>query len=99
MNSQRFEDSNSQFNEGHIHRNKESENEMGTPGILSRSESHRSAGTMLSSMDQGGLSAAKSSTETPISKYTGSNSNTKRSTFWGRKNVSLVCFLRNTTLN
>nr|XP_043605950.1 rho GTPase-activating protein 7 [Erigeron canadensis] len=86
VNFQRLEDSNAQIHEQHIHRNKEYENEMGTPGILSRSESHRSVGTLLSSIDQGGLSAAKSSTETPISKFTGSNSNTKRSTFWGRKN-------------
>ncbi|XP_071704656.1 rho GTPase-activating protein 7 isoform X2 [Rutidosis leptorrhynchoides] len=86
LESHRVENSNSHFNEGQTHRYKETGHEMGTHGILSRSESHRSVGTMISSMDQGGLSAAKSSTETPASKYAGSNSNTKRSTFWGRKN-------------
>lgn len=88
LDSQRLEDSNTHINEQHIHRNKENENGMDTSGMLSRSTSHRSVGTMLSSIDQGGisLSAAKSTAETPISKFSGSNGNTKRSTFWGRKN-------------
>lgn len=96
-----MEDSNAQIIEQHIQRNKENENEMASPGMLSRSESRRSVGRMLSSMDQGGLSAAKSSTETPLSKFAGSNNNNnnnnsvKRSPFWGRKNVGLVWFSRN----
>ncbi|XP_024962503.1 rho GTPase-activating protein 7-like isoform X3 [Cynara cardunculus var. scolymus] len=84
-----LEDSNVQISEQHISQNKENENEMDTPGMLSRSESHRSVGTMLSSIDQGlshPFSVPKSCTETPISKFTGSNSNVKRSTFWGRNN-------------
>ncbi|XP_024962501.1 rho GTPase-activating protein 7-like isoform X1 [Cynara cardunculus var. scolymus] len=86
---QHLEDSNVQISEQHISQNKENENEMDTPGMLSRSESHRSVGTMLSSIDQGlshPFSVPKSCTETPISKFTGSNSNVKRSTFWGRNN-------------
>ncbi|XP_023729339.1 rho GTPase-activating protein 7 isoform X1 [Lactuca sativa] len=68
-------------------------NEMETPGMLSRSESHRSVGTMLSAIDQGvsqPFVGPKSCNETPISKFSGSNSNSnsnaKRSTFWGRNN-------------
>ncbi|XP_024962504.1 rho GTPase-activating protein 7-like isoform X4 [Cynara cardunculus var. scolymus] len=57
---QHLEDSNVQISEQHISQNKENENEMDTPGMLSR--------------------------KTPISKFTGSNSNVKRSTFWGRNN-------------
>ncbi|KAM0016087.1 putative Rho GTPase activation protein [Helianthus debilis subsp. tardiflorus] len=88
--SQLLEDSNGQMNEPqNIQHNKENENgkEMESPhGMLSRSESHRSVGTMISSIDP--YSAAKSSIETPISKFPGSNSNSnaKHSTFWGRKN-------------
>lgn len=77
-------------------------NEMETPGMLSRSESHRSVGTMLSAIDQGvsqPFVGPKSCNETPISKFSGSNSNSnsnaKRSTFWGRNNnVSLVWFTK-----
>ncbi|KAJ9537155.1 hypothetical protein OSB04_029888 [Centaurea solstitialis] len=89
LDSQHPKDSNVQINEQHILQNKESENEMGTPSVLSRSGSHRSVGTMLSSIDQGlshAFSATKSCAETPNSKFTGSNSNVKRSTFWGRNN-------------
>nr|GEY86084.1 pleckstrin homology domain-containing protein [Tanacetum cinerariifolium] len=62
---------------------------METSGMLTRSESHRSVGTMLSSVDQGIsqlFTGPRSCTQTPISKFSGSNSNAKRSTFWGRKN-------------
>ncbi|KAI7743774.1 hypothetical protein M8C21_014287, partial [Ambrosia artemisiifolia] len=87
--SQLLEDSNAQMSEPQNIQHKENENgkEMESPhGMLSRSESHRSVGTMISSIDP--YSAAKSSMETPISKFTGSNSNSnaKHSTFWGRKN-------------
>ncbi|KAI3523870.1 hypothetical protein L1887_02336 [Cichorium endivia] len=85
LDSQRVEGSNDKINGKHIQKN----NEMETPGMLSRSESHRSVGTMLSSIDQGlsqSFVGPKSCTETPISKFTGSNSNVKRSTFWGRNN-------------
>ncbi|KAL4590618.1 hypothetical protein LXL04_003555 [Taraxacum kok-saghyz] len=88
LDSQRLEGCNSQINK----QNKEN-NEMETHGMLSRSESHRSVGTMLSGIDQQGLSVGpKSCTETPTSKLAGSNSNSnsnsnvKRSTFWGRNN-------------
>ncbi|KAK9053477.1 hypothetical protein SSX86_030111 [Deinandra increscens subsp. villosa] len=83
-----LEDSSAQMNEPqNIQQSKEIGKEMESPhGMLSRSESHRSVGTMISSVDP--FSAAKSSIETPISKFTGSNnnSNAKHSTFWGRKN-------------
>ncbi|KAI3695719.1 hypothetical protein L1987_78719 [Smallanthus sonchifolius] len=87
---QHLEDSSAQMNERQsIQQSKENEKEMESPhGMLSRSESHRSVGTMISSIDS--FSAAKSSIETPISKFAGSNSNSnsnaKHSTFWGRKN-------------
>lgn len=96
---QHLEDTNSKMNEPqNIQQSKENENEkdMESPhGMLSRSESHRSVGTMLSYIDP--FSAAKSAIETPISKLSGSNSNNaKHSTFWGRKNVSLVWLSRKT---
>lgn len=92
--SQLVEDSNTQMIEPQsVEKNKENGKETESPhGLLSRSESHRSVGTMISSIDP--FSAAKSSAETPISKFAGSNSNTnaKHSSFWGRKNVSLVFY-------
>ncbi|XP_076939878.1 rho GTPase-activating protein 7-like isoform X2 [Bidens hawaiensis] len=87
--SQLVEDSNTQMIEPQsVEKNKENGKETEGPhGLLSRSESHRSVGTMISSIDP--FSAAKSSAETPISKFAGSNSNSnnaKHSSFWGRKN-------------
>ncbi|KAI3814254.1 hypothetical protein L1987_19004 [Smallanthus sonchifolius] len=85
---QHLEDSSAQMNEPqNIQQSKENEKEMESPhDMLSRSESHRSVGTMISSIDP--FFTAKSSIETPISKFAGSNSNSnaKHSTFWGRKN-------------
>ncbi|KAK1439504.1 hypothetical protein QVD17_05323 [Tagetes erecta] len=84
---QHREDTNSQMNEPqNVQQSKENEKEMESPhGMLSRSESHRSVGTMLSYIDP--FSAAKSAIETPVSKVSGSNSNNaKHSAFWGRKN-------------
>ncbi|XP_076954623.1 rho GTPase-activating protein 7-like [Bidens hawaiensis] len=86
--SQLVEDSNTQMIEPQsVEKNKENRKETESPhGLLSRSESHRSVGTMISSIDP--YSAAKSAAETPISKFAGSNSNSnaKHSSFWGRKN-------------
>ncbi|KAL8200036.1 hypothetical protein R6Q57_011375 [Mikania cordata] len=85
---QHLEDSIAQTNKPqNIQQSKENEKQMESPcGMLSRSESHRSVGTMISSIDP--FSATKSSIDTPISKFAGSNnnSNAKHTSFWGRKN-------------
>ncbi|KAL5582664.1 hypothetical protein UlMin_015106 [Ulmus minor] len=70
--------------------NDNSINEMETPSVSPAGESYRSMGEILSSMDPGhplpvsGLELGAGKT---MSKVTGSNHNTKRSTFWGRSNA------------
>lgn len=59
---------------------------------LAGAESQRSMGEILSSMDPGpplGVLGPDSCIEKPSSKLTPSNQNVKRSTFWGRGNVSV----------
>lgn len=66
---------------------KASENELDTPLTLPGSESHRSMGEILSSMEQGlphSVSGPESSLEKTTSRPTNSNINVRRSTFWGR---------------
>lgn len=57
------------------------------------SESQRSMGEILSSMDPShGMSGPDSRADKPSSKLSPSNLNVKRSTFWGRSNVSFVIY-------
>lgn len=68
---------------------------METPSISPAGESYRSMGEILSSMDPGHplpLSGLESGAGKATSKVTGTNHNSKRSTFWGRSNVSVSCF-------
>ncbi|XP_060216119.1 rho GTPase-activating protein 7-like isoform X2 [Lycium barbarum] len=63
-------------------------NEVDGPCELAGSESQRSMGEILSSMDQPhGVSGPDSRADKPSSKLTPSNLNVKRSTFWGRSNA------------
>ncbi|KAL5580360.1 hypothetical protein UlMin_012802 [Ulmus minor] len=65
-------------------------NEMETPSVSPAGESYRSMGEILSSMDPGHplpVSGLESGAGKTMSKVTGSNHNTKRSTFWGRNNA------------
>ncbi|XP_059665405.1 rho GTPase-activating protein 7-like [Cornus florida] len=85
-NSQPLRDSN-QFNEQQGPPRKKSESELDSPEILPGSESTRSMGEVLSSMDPGlpqSVLGPESSAEKSISKLTNSNLNVKRSTFWGK---------------
>lgn len=64
-------------------------NEVDGPCEFAGSESQRSMGEILSSMDPPpGISGPDSRADKPNSKLTSSNLNVKRSTFWGRSNVS-----------
>lgn len=79
-------DSNIQFNErqGQL---KPSENEVHSPSILHASESHRSMGEILSSMDQGqpqSAVGAESFVEKSMNRLTSPTQSVKRPTFWGR---------------
>lgn len=72
--------------------------EMEPPSVSPAGESYRSMGEILSSMDPGHplpLSGLESGAGKAVSKVTGTNHNSKRSTFWGRSNVSVIalCFL------
>lgn len=63
---------------------------------LAVTESQRSMGEILSSMDPGppvGVPVSDSGIEKPSGKLTPSNQNVKRSTFWGRSNVSVSIYL------
>ncbi|KAK4358926.1 hypothetical protein RND71_021155 [Anisodus tanguticus] len=63
-------------------------NEVDGPCELAGSESQRSMGEILSSMDQPhGVTGVDSRADKPSSKLTPSNLNVKRSTFWGRSNA------------
>ncbi|XVF04846.1 hypothetical protein REPUB_Repub05bG0120500 [Reevesia pubescens] len=65
-------------------------NEIDVPSVLPTSESYRSMGEILSSMDPGhpiSVSGLESSTEKPVGKAKGSSLSAKRSTFWGRSNA------------
>ncbi|XP_059310414.1 rho GTPase-activating protein 7-like [Lycium ferocissimum] len=63
-------------------------NEVDGPCELAGSESQRSMGEILSSMDQPhGVSGPDSRADKPSGKLTPSNLNVKRSTFWGRSNA------------
>ena len=66
--------------------------EMEPPSVSPAGESYRSMGEILSSMDPGNplpISSLESGAGKATSKVTGSNhTNSKRSTFWGRSNVS-----------
>lgn len=67
--------------------------EMEPASVSPAGESHRSMGDILSSMDPGHplpVSGTESGVGKALSKVTGYNSNTKRSTFWGRSNVSCL---------
>ncbi|XP_043721738.1 rho GTPase-activating protein 7-like isoform X1 [Telopea speciosissima] len=64
--------------------------EMDTPSILPASDSHRSMGELLSSMDLGlhaPVPEPDLCVEKPANKLSGSNLNVKRSVFWGRSNA------------
>ena len=66
-------------------------NEIDVPSVLPNGESYRLMGEILSSMDPGhpiSVPRLESSTEKPVSKAKGSSLNGKRSSFWGRSNVS-----------
>lgn len=83
-------DSNIQCNErqGQL---KPSENEVHSPSILHASESHRSMGEILSSMDQGqpqSAVGAESFVEKSMNRLTSPTQSVKRPTFWGRNTVS-----------
>ncbi|XP_052189168.1 rho GTPase-activating protein 7 [Diospyros lotus] len=68
-------------------RQKPNENKIDSPSALVGSESHRSMGEILSSMDQGlpqSVVGPESSGEKSANKLTNSALNVKRSTFWGR---------------
>lgn len=83
-------ESNIQFNERQGQQ-KPSENEVDSLSILHASESHRSMGEILSSMDQGqpqSVVGAESCVEKSMNRLTSPTQNVKRSTFWGRNNVS-----------
>ena len=72
-------------------------NEINTPSVSPAGESYRSMGEILSSMDTAHplpMPAFESGAGKPVGKVTGSNANAKRSTFWGRNNVSchMLCF-------
>ncbi|WMV55617.1 hypothetical protein MTR67_049002 [Solanum verrucosum] len=63
-------------------------NEVDDPCELAGSESQRSMGEILSSMDPAhGISRPDSSADKSSSKLTPSNLNVKKSTFWGRSNA------------
>ncbi|KAA8549980.1 hypothetical protein F0562_001663 [Nyssa sinensis] len=86
LDSQPLGDSN-QCNEQQGQTKKSSETEMETPDIFPSSESHRSMGEILASMDRGlpqSVSGIESCAEKSISKPMSSNLNVKQSTFWGR---------------
>lgn len=68
-------------------------NEMDPPSVSPAGESYRSMGEILSSMDPGHplpVSGLESGAGKATSKVTGTNHNSKRSTFWGRSNVSVI---------
>ncbi|KAF7120392.1 hypothetical protein RHSIM_Rhsim13G0209000 [Rhododendron simsii] len=82
-------ESNIQFNERQGQQ-KPSENEVDGLSILHASESHRSMGEILSSMDQGqpqSVVGAESCVEKSMNRLTSPTQNVKRSTFWGRNNA------------
>lgn len=58
--------------------------EMETSNISPAGECYRSMGEILNSMDPGN----ESSSGKPVGKVSSSNINVKRTTFWGRSNVS-----------
>ncbi|XP_024032105.1 rho GTPase-activating protein 7 isoform X2 [Morus notabilis] len=65
-------------------------NEMDPPSVSPAGESYRSMGEILSLMDPGHplpVSGLESSAGKATSKVTGTNHNSKRSTFWGRSNA------------
>lgn len=91
-------DSDAQLNEQGLLKksNENSLTENDVPIIHPTSESHRSMGDILSAIDPGlslTVAGPELSAEKPINKLNGSNSNVKRSTFWGRnsarKNLSM----------
>lgn len=86
-------DSNAQLNEQDLLKksNENSFTENDSPSIHPTSESHQSMGDILSAIDSGlslPVAGPELCAEKPINKLNGSNSNIKRSTFWGRNNVS-----------
>jgi hypothetical protein len=71
--------------------NDNSINEMDAPSVSPAGESYQSVGEILSSMDPAHpltLPGFETGAGRPTAKATGSNINSKRSTFWGRSNVS-----------
>lgn len=71
--------------------NENSINEMDPASVSPAGDSHRSMGDILSSMDPGHplpASGLEPGSGKAMSKVTGFNPNMKRSTFWGRSNVS-----------
>jgi hypothetical protein len=79
--------------------NENSANEMDVSSVLPTGESYQSMGEILSSVDPVSpmpISGVESSAEKSAGKVAASNLNGKRSTFWGRSNVSyhlLIFFL------
>ncbi|KAF3452296.1 hypothetical protein FNV43_RR02729 [Rhamnella rubrinervis] len=70
--------------------NENSISEMDLASVSPAGESHRSMGDILSSMDPGHtlpVSGLESGAGMAMSKVTGHNPTTKRSTFWGRSNA------------
>lgn len=65
--------------------------EKDAPNVLPSTESYRSMGEILSSMDPGNhlpVPGIESGSGKQTSKASSSNLSSKRSTFWGRSNVS-----------
>ncbi|GAB4855972.1 Rho GTPase-activating protein 7 [Ancistrocladus abbreviatus] len=87
--SQAFRESNSAPSDlpKQIKINENSTTATDTPAVVPVSESYRSMGEILSSMDPGPplhISGPGSSAERPLNKITGSGISVRRSTFWGR---------------
>lgn len=80
--------------------NESSVDEKDAPNLLPSAESYRSMGEILSSMDAGNhlpVPAVESGSGKQTSKASSTSFSSKRSTFWGRGNVS--CYFYHLLLN
>ena len=96
VDSQTRRDSNIPFNDQVDVQKKTNLGEMSASGQLTGSEPQRSMGEILSSMDHEipqSISGPESSGEKATGKLSASSANVKKSTFWGRNNVSCLLFL------